>query len=473
MPRKKQVARFEGRLGVWPLVVWYGERLDKGGVCYTRTWSVAAGNWKWESCRMRVRDASGQIDPEAQAKVIEIAKRRHDLVTGRIASVAIEDLPPIRVRDTWALIAGEDGRFPTKTPYRDELAAGIRHVAKVHGGDFAWMHMDEPAFTRVLRDKVKTARARKKADGTPIGNVGFRAAIQTGTSIITIMTLLRELKRLPPNLALPGGRRWREDLRRFVTDLSGGIEPAVKRPRYALEELRALHRAALQVDPRFALLFSLGAEIRLGQVARARRSSLDLARGIFTSPGRGGKKGTVQVLTKGQLAAIDRALTGYLAPLEAALPDYPLFPQGRLFTVKDQPGVLVCSVAAHGDAGFINKRTIHDWFRAAETIAQIAHVPGRSAYGVKRVSVDLALAQEGSEDALLELGGWTTDRMPKTVYRDPKKDAARVEAAGLRAIIRGESVGESAGEIGTEKGPENVAESYPGTPKRPNVGHVK
>ncbi|MEA3246276.1 MAG: hypothetical protein U9Q74_08990, partial [Gemmatimonadota bacterium] len=180
MPRKKQITKWEGRLGVWPLVVWYGERPEKGHVCYTRTWSTQTENWRWKSCRTKVRRPDGSLDPDAQARVIEMAKRRHDLLTGRVTETPVDALPPVRIVDTWAIMTGEGGRYPTRTTYRDELEAGLHHAAKVLGGDFAWLHMDEEAFTRVIRAKVKEARARRLKDGSPRGWNGFRAGVQAG-----------------------------------------------------------------------------------------------------------------------------------------------------------------------------------------------------------------------------------------------------------------------------------------------------
>jgi len=66
----------------------------------------------------------------------------------------------------------------------------------------------------------------------------------------------------------------------------------------------------------FALLLALGAELRLGQVVRARRSDLDLIAETFKVLRRGKKRGTVAHLTVGQLAAkrIRGRIRGEAAP---------------------------------------------------------------------------------------------------------------------------------------------------------------
>lgn len=447
MPRRKPAARWEGRLGVWPIVVWYGEREDKGGVCYLRWYLPERRNWKWQSCRTKVRDQRGHFDADAQARVLELAKRRHDLLTGKVTETSDTGRSPITLAESWSVLTDPDtGRFPIRTRYRDTLKTAIDDAAKVLGASFAWMHFGDAEFTNVTRRKVRDARER--------GFAGLKSGIALGTSLITVMGLLKDAKRIPANVAVPGGRRWRSDLRRYVTDLAGGIEPEVKRPRHTIEEARAILAKADQVDPRFALLIALGAELRLGQVCRARRVHLDLEKGLFRTPGRGDKKGAILELTAGQRAAVTRALGGYLAPLEAALPDYPLFPQGMLVRNKDT-GHLVAHPVRHGAAEPVHRRTLNDWFRAAETIAQVPHVEGRAAYGIRRVAVDQALAAGISPDGLQEHGGWSSDRMPQTIYREQQREKARTEARDVRALIRGET------------GPANVPESYPATPNKP------
>ncbi len=430
VPKRKSSKRWEGRLGIWPVVVWYGERTDKGGVCYLRWYVPARRNWRWESCRMKVRDAQGVVSPEAQTRVLELAKRRHDLLLGKVSDIAVEQLAPITVSETWAVLTDPNtGRFPARTPYRDSLEAALDDMAHELGGDFAWLHFDEGAFTRVLRKKVQRARER--------GHTGHRAAAALGTSLITIMGVLRESKRLPANIAIPGGRRWRKDLLRYVTDVQGGIEPTVQRPRHSVDEMRKILAQAPKVDPRFALLLALGAELRLGQVSRARRSNLDREKGLFRTPGRGDKRGAVIELTAGQRRAVEDALAGYLAPLEAEMADYPLFPQGML-VAKDS--ALVATPARHGSADPVVRSAINQWFREAERLADVPHIKGRSAYGLRRASVDGGLAEGISPDALQQLGGWSSDRMPQTIYRDQKRDLARSEAAVVRAKTRGEHV---------------------------------
>lgn len=440
MTRRKTPEKWEDRIGVWPLVLVYGERSAKGGVCYMRWWIPEGKNWKWKSCKTKVRDERGKIDPAAQRRVIEMATRQYEIISGKRAeATATEVQPPLVISQAWDILTNkEEGPYPIRTAYRDELKRAIDDVMKEVGPDFPWMHLNMTVLTRILRRKVHEARKRGADMRRPPS--GYRAAVSLGTSIITIMRALLE-KYLPADTAIPGGKLWRKQIKRYVTDLDGGVEPEPYQPRYTLDELRRLHENAANVDPRFGLLMELaGVGQRGGQVVRAYRSNLDLDKNLFRSPGRGDKKGALIELTPGQRRAVDAALAGYLRKLEGALADYPLFPQGILPLVDGQPTALP---ERHGEAGPVVRRTIVTWHTETEALAKIPHVDGRGFYGLKRRAVDESTDGGISMDGLEQLGGWTSDRVAKAIYRDKDRQKGRHEAMQHRARIRGENVAES------------------------------
>ena len=446
MPRKKPVTRWEGRLGIWPHVVWYGELPKKGGVCYLRWWIPERENWGWESCRTKVRDARGAFSLEQQNVVIAMAKRRHDLLLGILTEDAVPaPLTPITLQQTWAVLTDpETGRYPTSTAFRKELKRAIDDATKVLGGHFAWLHFDDTAFLRVTRKTVVQARAG--------GHTGHAIAESVGKALIAIMGALKDARRVPANVATPGGRRWKKDLKRFVADLQGGIEPEPARPRHSLAEMRLIMARAREVDPRFELLMALGAELRLGQVVRARRSMIDREKGLFRSPGSGSKQGAIVELTAGQRAVFERAITtGYLGECERALADYQLFPMRTLIHGAADP-------KRHGTRRPVHRRTINQWFRDAEKLAGVAHQDGRGAYSLRRRAVDEGTDGGISPEGLKELGGWSTDRTPQGIYRSKNRAKAQHEASEVRARIRGEEV---------QNPVPGVAESYPATPTAP------
>lgn len=91
-------------------------------------------------------------------------------------------------------------------------------------------------------------------------------------------------------------------------------------------------------------------------------------------------------------------------------------------------------------------------------------MPGRGAYGVKRAAVDAAKAEGISREGLKAHGGWTDTQMPDQVYADQELEAARREAAAVRARIRGENIEPALGR--TQNVPANeepATEGYAGS----------
>src|SRR5581483_2181060 len=104
-----------------------------------------------------------------------------------------------------------------------------------------------------------------------------------------------------------------------------------------IQEALKIADAAASIDPRLELILWVAPNQRMAQVARTRRSNVDLAKRIVRIPTRSRKKkGALIAMTADEFAVLERALsTGYLRELEAAyqrgeLADYPLFPAGAM-----------------------------------------------------------------------------------------------------------------------------------------------
>lgn len=443
---------WEGHVGHEPHLVWYGERPDKGYRVYLR-WRVPsdgarATNWKWQSLRLSVRDASGVIDQSVAARVHGEATAKYRVLSGQDPeSKAPRGL--LTLRETWPILSARDtGSLPDESDYRDEIERSLLFMRKVLGDDFAWVDLDYEQLQRVVRAKadevVRLHRARlsaldpEQAARRP-KQTGLRAAEVVGTRILTMAGLLvRKHARIPAHAPIPTGRGWREDLRKYVAAMHGGEAPEVERPRHTLDEVRAILRVAPSVDARLDLVLQLGAEYRSGQVVRAMRSQLNLEAEEFEVRGRGKKRGTTVVLTPGQLASVHRALGGYLRQLETAyqageIADYPLFPAGRLKKGE-------AYVARHAAASPIHKRSMTTRFHEAERAAEITPVPGRAFYGIRRQLLDAATDDGISDEGMQEHGGWSNSRTPRDIYRDKVRKKAQREAADVRAKIRGETM---------------------------------
>ena len=234
-------------------------------------------------------------------------------------------------------------------------------------------------------------------------------------------------------------KRWRDRLAADWREISKSpSEYRPERPRHDLDEMQRILVASAKVDPRFHLLLALGAELRLGQVARVMREDVKLTEGTVHVHGRGRKLGTTVTLTAGQRAVLEMALTtGYLRDLEAAGGDFPLFPRGKLVGVSagDPRATL-----AHRSRGAIGSTARRKWFAEAEKLAGVPHRTGRGQYGLRRAAVDAVLSAGISLDGLKASGGWSDIQMPKQIYEAQDRLEASREAADVRARIRGESV---------------------------------
>lgn len=426
---------WEGSVGHEPYLVWYGERPDKNYRVYLR-WRVPtpdgerATNWRWRSLKLTVRDAAGVLDPVQAAHVVAEATALFRVLSGDAApGKAIPQA--LSLIETWPIVSAETtGSLPAKSPYRDEIERALTFARKILGDGFLWVDLTYEQLQRVVRAKADAVLKETKKPG-------LRAAEVVGVRLLTLAGLLRRKHdRIPPHAPIPSGRGWREDLQKYVAYKQGGELPDVQRPRHSLDEVRKLLAIAPTIDPRLDLLLQLGAEYRSGQVVRAMRSDLDLTTNEFGVRGRGKKQGTTVVLTAGQQAAVARALAGYLAPLEQAfvagtIPDYPLFPAGRMR--KGQT-----FLDRHATAGPMHKRSIRALFHEAEKAAEITPVAGRAFYGLRRQLLDAAADENISDEGMQEHGAWSNSRTPRDIYRDRVRKKARQEAATVRAKIRGE-----------------------------------
>lgn len=404
----------------------------------------SASNWRYESLGFRLYDAQGRrlkgralkaLTDDATAR----AKAKHkELITG-MAGATLEPVAPCTIGQAWAKVSDKHaGLYPVDTHHRRHIDRALRHAARVWGRDRAWGTIAPVDITKLARTRVDELRADN--------HTGYRGAEETVSRVLTVAQWLRDQEHIPRDAALPSSR-WKEDLRAYWAQVSGTHgDPEPHRPRYTLAEMLQILAAAPLVDPRLALGLALGAELRLGQVARTMRSQLNLhhsTHGAFVVKSNRRKRGTTVFLTPGQRAALDEALGGYLRLFEAEFQetgrDYPLLPAGRLL-YRRYKGQATAQPPAVGElATSVNPRSLREWFDAAESRAGITHIPGRGWYGMRRRGVDEFKKQGGSKDALKEHGGWTDTTIPDMIYADQEAEAPRAEARDIRARIRGET----------------------------------
>lgn len=414
-------ARWEHAEGNIPHKVTAFENTERKGVAYLQ-WR-ADGNWRYQSLRFTLRTTDGKLIKARVREAVDAARAKHrTLLSG--APPADRPKAALTLGQTVPLLtAPGKGLYPDDTPHRREVVRSFALAVAVLGEDVAWVALKPSHVRDVWRAKLAGVRAK--------GGAGRRAAQIVVRDLRAIAGKLAEEELIPREVVLVVTKKIREEI------LTATPDAKVSRPRHTIEESRRIMAVAWEVDPRFGLLMALGAELRLGQVRRARRAALDVTAGRFTSPGTGKKRGEVVHLTAGQREAVTRALNGYLREMEAvAHPDYRLFPAGQMAGARKGEGV--ASPVRHADAKPVGTKTIGDWFREAEVLAGVPHLAGRGYYGIRRGAVDGAKSAGISREGLQKLGGWADSQVPDRIYADQEAEYAREEASTVRAKNRGE-----------------------------------
>lgn len=415
---------WSAEVGRRPLVVHVQERPGRKNL-WLRWWDTQKNNWAWEPTLIQPRDEAGRWRRAAETEGIQAAEaKRSQLAAGQ----------PVLSGDHLGLIDGvmeaidpDRGLYPVDTMHRRETLRAVTFANMVLKSK-PWVAIGPQDVQQVWRAKIRELHRQ--------GKNGCRQAEVVTQRLLTVAKWLAANKRIPPGACTPP-HKWHELLRSDWRNLTGSTrdhEPA--RPRHTVEQVRRILAEAKAVDPRFHLMLWLGLELRLGQVARARRSDVDLEAGTFTVYGAGHKRGTVVQMTAGQIMAIRDALMGYLEPLNHSGMDFPLFPSGQL--TGGRTGTPKAS-ERHRDAKPVGRTAIRKWFQEAQSAAGVLHQVGRGLYGFRRAAVDEAVTDLDPE-ALKRFGGWTDEQMPRQVYKDKQDQAADTRATVVRSRIRGETV---------------------------------
>lgn len=391
----------------------------------------------------------GKLSPEDEQFAIGAAMKKALELSGQApAAVVAASGKPLTIADAEPLIIDpKKGKYQHRKPFRDELVRSLRFACAVWGAGRAWITIEESDWTELLRARLDQLLAK--------GAKGDRATQITVSGLITTVRWLRRMRYVPRDAA-----PWPDDWKQQIEDHWKGEKktsrsPEPDRPRFTLEEAQAILGAS-NFDPRFHLLMWLGMELRLGQVARTRRSDLRIGPigdgnyGTAMIHGSGKKGGAAVLLTKGQRHVIDAAIGegGFLHPYEvlyqATGQDYPLFPAGYIVgrVGRNRGKETVFSMSEKASGASVTSSWIRKNFREAEEKAGVEHQRGRGAYGVRRVSVDVAKDKNLSVHGLQASGGWKDTKMPLTVYAEKDNEAGQREAQPFRAHLRGEDKGE-------------------------------
>ena len=421
--------------------------------------NAATANWKRESLGRRLdRDARGKPTSGAEAAAVAAAQEKSLALASGTTTATATRHAALTIGETEAVIIDKDtGKYPHRSQSRDELVRAIRFAVALWGTNTPWEKITDGHWTTLLRRRVEGLVAK--------GARAVRATEITISRLITVVRWLQKKKLIPREAAL-----WPDEYKKEIAAYWQGVTnssrpPQPYRPRHTLEEGQRI-LAASGFDPRWELLMWLGMELRLGQVARGRRSDLKLPEidwaawdamtpderetmslGTYQVHGAGKKGGAIVAMTAGQRRRVDRALAegGYLADVETrfkagVIEDYRLFPAGYVIgrVGRSRGKETVLRLGSVDYQVNVTGSWIRKSFRTAEALAGIEHVAGRCAYGVRRQSVDTGKNDGLMPGALKALGGWSDIKMPENIYADGQNEVGQMQARSTRARIRGE-----------------------------------
>ncbi len=474
------------------------ERTDRGRVIEVRCWVGQLKRFHRRSLGFSIRDDRGAIVPELEQEAVRRTQAMYDsLMAGREPQVAAEENGgPLSLAAGFELATRvPEGLYVVETEHVSEMRRAARDVVRAIGtGPGGHLRTWDGLSYSIVRELW--LRFAKRFNETGKGGPAW-----TERCVVILLQVAQWLAvEVRIDRAVAVRRTWREQMRREWEQLTS-TRISSNTPRHSEDEIRRIF-ASLDhpdVDVRIALAIELGAEARLGQVARLMRSHLDLSPsgtfglGRMVVHGAGKKLGVTRDLTPEERGAIDRALAGYLMHLEEAFQqdlreDYPIFPSGRLkydippsrWPKRSRPGHTDVQPTRRAKLTVsdrpIGKRGLLDLFHELEEFAGVTPQPGRGWYGIRRKATDVYEDYETDERVLNDQTGHRSSETRREVYQEKEREVIRARSAKTRRRVRAAAFGRRSngtGPNGSEAPPETPSEegerasSYPTSYPRP------
>lgn len=440
MPRNRQPepGDWQFTLGEPPLRLTAYERADRGLAIYCRRWT---GRKYVDRRRFRdpIRTPDGAIDPAAETAVRQELQALLDALKAPLKEEPEGDdsesdgTGPLTLGKGFRRVFNpKRGKYASKTKHVGDSKRYAEVILDTLGRDLEWPGL-RPAHYRALWRTLAAAHSQT-------GAYGHRTAEKIVGLLQSATLWLQEEQMLEPGAGDPP-RNWKAALKKEWVEITEAEVPDPQRPRYSLDESARLWAALPHADPRLQLGMEIGAELRLGQLPRSRRSDV-LRHGVYEIGavrvhGRGKKHVETVVLTPEQRMFLSRALhSGYLRDLEqayqcGAIDDYYLLPGGRL--LYWQKGVrLITPVAQMKNANRqLGDTGLRKQWGKLEKLAGVEHVDKRAWYGIRRLQTDRAEDVESDARVLNRLGAWKN-----TSTRERYQEEGRVEIADRTAAAR-------------------------------------
>jgi integrase len=252
--------------------------------------------------------------------------------------------------------------------------------------------------------------------------------------------------------AIPIRHTWRDQLGREWEQITAA--PKVERDlRHTEEEITRIFAVLNHedVDPRIALALELGAEARLGQVRRLRRSNIDLSPIVAFSLGRLVVEGRPSLGSGARIPGrgTHRLLRvpGRQAPLgHTSKPPAP----PRLADDRASGASGANRPARQAD------RTMTDMFHALERVAGVEPGEGRGWYGVRRIATAVFEDYESDERVLNSATGHSSSEMRRKRYQQRNRDKILAKTAVTRRRVLAGAFGRGPSDAGAERGPDDL-----------------
>jgi hypothetical protein len=422
------------------------ERADRGNAIYTRVWDGKSYVRKQALCAP-IRNAQGKIDPALETAAQQLAIARQAAIA---AGLEPDDGGPLTLaRGLRMLLDERDGKYVGAGAWLDDMERYVNIILEFLDGSVRWQDIEHAHYRKLWR-----ALARENAE---TGRFGARTAEMIVGALQTASTWLQQEGKIKAGSALPA-RGWRKMLKDEWAAITATPIAAPRKPRYSLEQRARLWEALPQADQRIRLMTEIGAELRLGQLPRTRRTDLQpfgaFVVGSATVHGRGKKRGEVLILNNRERAVLMEAMTtGYLSELEreyqaGRLSDYFIITGGQLKKGKAQ--------LRHADKPWGKTGMTKKW-KKLEELAGVEHLTGMNWYGLRRKHSDLAEDREDDARVLNKLGGWT-----HTKTREGYQEQGRTDIAERASKVREKLRPDSANLPPTVTPPEKNGESAAG-----------
>ena len=412
-------------IGSKPNTVTVFERADKGNSLWMRWWNSQEGRYDKRSLKFSVRDARGTLDASLMQKAHDVALDQYRVLVGVVVPVAEKEAPLLTVAAGLDLATTiGSGMWAVETDRTRQFRSYVKRVLAMLPLGITWTELVSSHYEQMWRKPAAASRTVGHNQGRETARNFVHLLNQTAAWLIAN-------KKIPFGAGLPP-KGWSKKLDQ-EWNATTEIEYEVNRPRHSPAEAGRLLSGLHLAEPRVRLVVELAAEARLGQALRSMRSHFRPtvgSHGAFRVVGRRGKGGVNIYLSAEMRTAVDQALAGYLADLEAKYvadgTDYPMFPAGRLVRGKAKVG----ATKSLGDAA------ASDMFHDLERAVGVEVVRGRAWYGLRRLATDLAQDVTTDGRVLNSITGHSSDTMRTKVYQEQERPEVLEKAATTRSAVR-------------------------------------